>query len=538
MDRKETETTIVRSGCRRPHSGRWRCAAVAVGLAFASALGAQLDSGPPQVWHTGVVGVGDGSGVQAHTGFGTELAAGDFNCDGRSDLAIGVPEEDVDGIDAAGVVYVLLGTVRGLESPAQRWHQGLGGMDEDPDTKDRFGWALAAADFDGDGCADLAIGVVDEKLTTDVGGVVQILYGSGGFGLSSYRSHILSQDTAGVVGESEDRDRFGMALEAGDFNSDGFADLAVGVPWEGLGGWPETLFAGAVQVFYGSSLGITARGSQWIDQSSSLAGVPIDGDVGYGDNFGWALAAGDWNGDGVDDLAIGVPLDFSDEPGAVEVVFGAAGYGLVGAGNFLFTQDSAGVADRNERGDNFGTALGAGDFDGDGRSDLVVGVASEDDDKDIDTGACHVFPGSDGGPRLAAGSFWTQDSPGLRDETEAKDYFGGSVASGDFNQDGIGDLAIAVPGEDIFGFTNAGAVQVLFGSADAGLSAAGSLWLQQPPEGEEPTLTDYDSFGYDVAVGDFDGDGRDDLAVGAPWDTAAGVPGAGTVSVFYNDGKP
>jgi len=211
----------------------------------------------------------------------------------------------------------------------------------------------------------------------------------------------------------------------------------------------------------------------------------------------------------------------------VEIVLGVRGYGLHGAGNFLFTQDSPGVLDRNERLDHFGSHLGGGDFDGDGRAELLVGVWSEDDGKTIDTGAMHLFPGGGSGPVLARDVMVTQE------ERERDDRFGGPFASGDLNGDGALDLAVSAPEEDLFGFVNAGEVQVVFGVPGAGLGLDRSFELHQAGEGAEPRIHDREEFGDALAIGDFDGDGRDDLAVGVRLDVVDSVVDAGAVQVFY-----
>ncbi len=488
-----------------------------------------------EVWHSGSPGLSDGV-VEAHAEFGSAVASGDFNCDGITDLAIGQPLES-----KGGAVYVLFGSLSGLGAPAQRWteRQILG---QGPDALELFGHALAPGDFDGDGCTDLAIGAplhVGEShdFGPDHVGAFHVLYSVPGLGLANVSGQPFTQDTEGVIGECE-VDEFGWALAAADFDQDGFTDLAVGVPWEGLDG---AIFdydeAGAVQVFYGSSLGITVRGNQWIDQSSSLGGVTIAGDVGDDDHFGESLVAGDWNGDGAADLAVGVPGDFADQPGAVEVLFGVKGYGLHGERNFLFTQDTAGVLDDNERMDHFGTHLGAGDFDRDGFAELLVGVWSEDDGRRIDTGAMHQVPGSPVGPVLAGDVLFTQSGLDVPDGAEQDDRFGGPFTSGDLDGDGELDLAVSAPEEDLFGFKNAGVVHLLWGLPGGGFDLAGSVALHQAGSGPEPRIQAYEEFGDALAIGDFDGDGRADLAVGVRLDVIEGRPGAGSVNVFYGFDK-
>ena len=139
------------------------------------------------------------------------------------------------------------------------------------------------------------------------------------------------------------------SLEA-DFNHDGFTDLAVGTP-------QEAGAAGAVNVLYGSADGLSGAGSRYLTQNTAgVASLPQGGD-----QFGWALAAGDFDRDGVADLAVGVPGEDVGSifgAGAVQVLYGSAG-GLSGSGSQLFTQDTPGVGSSAENNDRFGLTLAA-----------------------------------------------------------------------------------------------------------------------------------------------------------------------------------
>jgi len=175
----------------------------------------------------------------------------------------------------------------------------------------------------------------------------------------------------------------------------------------------------------------------------------------------------------------------------------------------------------------------AGDFNGDGRDDLAVGVRGED----ADTGAVNVIYGSGTGlsATAVADQFWHQDVTDIEDVAEAGDRFGMRSAAGDFNGDGIDDLAIAVRLEDIGAAAAAGAVNVLYGSP-VGLSAVtpifDQLWHQDIGGVEDATQAG-DSFGWSLAAGDFNGDGEDDLDVGVPGEDLGVVGDAGAVNAIY-----
>ena len=263
-------------------------------------------------------------------------------------LVIGVPLEDIDTVSNAGAVNVLYGAALGLSTEGnQFWHQDVSGVVGAAEEGDQFGFALAAGDFNGDGYFDLAVGVPYEDVgDTSNAGLVQVFYATAD-GLSSAGNEMWNQGTPSIEGGVEEGDGFGYALAAGDFNGDGYDDLAVGVPFEDKAGENDS---GAVNVLYGSSMKLQAEGGQFWHQD-------IIGTAEEYDNFGFSLAAGDFNGDGHDDLAIGVPFDdllTNENAGVVNVIYGFGG-GL-GSSSQLWYQ-GLGILDTAEEGDHFGYAL-------------------------------------------------------------------------------------------------------------------------------------------------------------------------------------
>ena len=339
------------------------------------------------------------------------------------------------------------------------------------------------------------------------------------------------QNSPGIAGGSEAGDRFGWSLIAGNFNGDGFHDLTLGVPFEAIGSISD---AGAVNVLNGSASGLTSTGNQLWHQNS--AGILGGSEVG--DRFGWSLAAGDFNGNGKDDLAVGVPLEDIGSisyAGAVNVLYGSFG-GLTSTGNQLWHQNSAGIAGASERGDRFGTSLAAGDFNGDNKDDLAVGVPLEDIGSTRNAGAVNVLYGSFDGLTSTGNQLWHQNSPGIAGGSEANDRFGTSLAVGDFNGDNKDDLAVGVAFEDIGSISNAGAVNVLFGSG-GGLTSTGNQLWHQNSAGIAGGSEANDRFGTSLAAGDFNGDGKDDLAVGVPLEDIGSISNAGAVNVLYSSGS-
>lgn len=137
----------------------------------------------------------------------------------------------------------------------------------------------AAGDFNGDGFDDLAIGVPAEDLGAVTGaGAVSVLLGSA-TGLTDVGNQLWTQDSAGILDAAETDDQFGDALAVGDFNGDGFADLAVGVHFEDVG---AAALAGAVNVLLGSAAGLASGGTQFWSQDST--GVQDTAELN--DNFG------------------------------------------------------------------------------------------------------------------------------------------------------------------------------------------------------------------------------------------------------------
>ncbi len=475
--------------------------------------------------------------LEQDMGFGTALAAGDFDGNGVDDLAIGIPQKSANNVIKAGQVVVLYAAGTTATNTGalmeQVLHQDILGVGDVAETGDFFGRTLATGDFNGDGFDDLVVAATQERVDgVGQAGIVHVFYGSFD-GLVPLTEQTL---TRAIAPGGVSFGLFGAALASGDFDGDGYDDLAIGAPFETVNGASR---AGVVIVAYGTTSGIdTSSGERWTQwQLGSVTGLD---DSESGDNFGSALAAGDFDGDFYDDLVAGAPIEsLPGMPaiGAMNVIYGRPS-GLH-ASDTAFIRLSPDYAQPNAY---FANALAAGDLNADGIADIVVGAPRYNASETLfNTGGAFLVFGVLGlGPDEDRMIALNQGQTGA--SIEEGDRFGAAVAVGDFDADGYDDVVIGAWAEDIGSGTQAGAASVFHGAADhtngPQIRLPGFTWHQEVHEVDGAAEVD-DHFGFSLASGNFDG-GSMDLAIGVPGETLAGVVETGAVqllrsSLFVDD---
>ncbi|MBP6355053.1 MAG: FG-GAP repeat protein [Nitrosomonas sp.] len=387
--------------------------------------------------------------------------AGDINKDGFDDLLIGAPLSDVPGLDT-GYSYVVFGKASGFGATLELSSlDGNNGFRLDGTLDSLTGWSgSSAGDVNGDGFDDLFIGAPLADLSIEDSGSGYIVFGqSAGFSATMDLTSLDGNNgfrMDGLAGGGQ----FGNSISAGDINGDGLNDLMIGAYLDS----PNGEGSGSSYVIFGKNSGFDAILD--ISNLDGSNGFRLNG-VAEGDQSGYSLStAGDVNGDGFDDIIIGANYaDANGEnSGASYVIFGkASGFDATVElssldGNNGFRLEGAVAGDYSGR-----SVSTAGDFNGDGFADLIIGAFGAEPNGQ-DSGSSYLVYGKASGFSASLNLADLGSSDGiLLNGLAAGDSLGKSVSSaGDVNNDGFDDLIIGAPFGD-GSIPNTGVGYVIFG---------------------------------------------------------------------------
>ena len=456
-------------------------------------------------------------------------SAGDINGDGFDDVIIGAPIAAY----GYGAAYVLFGSATGIPDIDLATLAASDGFRITGAELISFtGVSVASAgDINGDGYDDIVVGAPYAEFGD---GLAHVIFGKAGGFTDIDLAALAPEDGFTIFGVYEGYGGAGFDVSSGDVNGDGFSDIIVGAPYAYNA---SDDYPGAAYVIFGKDGDPTDFDDIDLGALDPGDGFAILGDLAY-DRTGLSVATADVNGDGFDDMLVGAPGNCGCPLYPGDTYYGKV-WVIFGKETGLATIDLASLAPADgfvitgvEEYDQTGYSVAsAGDINGDGFDEIVIGTPGSYDGGDY-LGTAYVIFGKAGGfADIDLAALDPADGFAIHGAA-AYDYLGITVSgAGDVNGDGFADIIVGAPEAEYY----AGASYVIFGKAGgftdidlSDLTAADGFVIH----GAE----DYDGAGSVSSAGDVDGDGFDDLIIGAPRASPNGYTYAGQAYIIYGRG--